>query len=152
EEEDQEADDAAGDEADAAAVADGLASDPDEEPEEEGPEKRRDAVVGGRRAEVHRGAMLSAASVRACRTKKNSPSRWRFRPPLPGTFALRLLPSGAASTYSRSVLGARGKIGPRTRPIKAARREIAAFCEQEIVHISTAFPRAWGQACGLRSA
>jgi hypothetical protein len=38
---------------------------------------------------------------------QNSASRWRFRPPSPRTFALRLLPSGAASTYSRSVLAAR---------------------------------------------
>jgi hypothetical protein len=30
---------------------------------------------------------------------KNSPSRWRFRPPPPQTFGLRLWPSGTASVY-----------------------------------------------------
>src|SRR5215831_18651574 len=44
---------------------------------------------------------------------RNSPSRWRFRPPPPGTFGFRLPPSGAASTYSRSVLGARGNVPTR---------------------------------------
>ena len=55
------------------------------------------------------------------RRGKNSPSRWRFRPPTPRTFGLRLRPSGAASAYSRSVLGARDNltapsvVGKRTR-------------------------------------
>jgi hypothetical protein len=42
--------------------------------------------------------------------EKNSPSRLRFRPRHPLAFRLRVLPPGAASTYSRPVLGARGKL------------------------------------------
>jgi len=42
--------------------------------------------------------------------QKNSPSRFRFRPPLPLTFPFRVLPSVSASTYLRSVLGARGTL------------------------------------------
>src|SRR2546421_518333 len=38
--------------------------------------------------------------------QKNSPSRFRFRPPLPLTFPFRVLPSDSVSTYLRSVLGA----------------------------------------------
>src|SRR5436309_9139283 len=44
------------------------------------------------------------------RQKKNSPSRWRFRPPNPLAFRLRVQPPGPASTYSRSVLGASGTL------------------------------------------
>ena len=43
--------------------------------------------------------------------QKNSPSRFPFRPPLSMTFPLRVLPSNSASTYSGSVLGARGNLG-----------------------------------------
>jgi hypothetical protein len=38
--------------------------------------------------------------------RRNSASRLRFRPRHPLAFRLRVLPSGAASTYSRSVLAA----------------------------------------------
>src|SRR2546423_15615512 len=38
--------------------------------------------------------------------QKNSPSRFRFRPPSPLTFPFRVLPSDPASSYLRSVLGA----------------------------------------------
>jgi hypothetical protein len=44
------------------------------------------------------------------RDHKNSPSRLRFRPPCRLTFGFRLRPPGWASTYSRSVLGARGNL------------------------------------------
>jgi hypothetical protein len=51
---------------------------------------------------------------RRSRTKK-SPSRWRFRPPSPLAFRFRVQPPGSASTYSRSVLGARENLRrPRT--------------------------------------
>src|SRR6266571_1225291 len=39
-------------------------------------------------------------------SKKNSRSRFRFRPPLRPTFGFRLQPPGGASTYLRSVLRA----------------------------------------------
>src|SRR5688572_6590165 len=48
---------------------------------------------------------IERGSYTGTRTK-NSPSRWRFRPPSPLTFGFRLVPSKSASTYSRSVLGA----------------------------------------------
>jgi len=60
--------------------------------------------------------------------KKNSPSRLRFRPPSPGTFGFRLRPSGAASTYSRSVLGARGKVVPLQPVRKGTGTAIPAIC------------------------
>src|SRR5581483_5600398 len=82
------------------------------------------SIDGGRRCGTR--AILAGAAV----AKKNSPSRWRFRPPLPGTFGFRLRPSGAASTYSRSVLGARGKIGPSRRACKSAWRAFRAICER----------------------
>src|SRR6266571_1422622 len=40
-----------------------------------------------------------------------SPSRSRFRPPFSLTLGFRLRPSGSASSYLRSVLGARGNLG-----------------------------------------
>ena len=89
----------------------------------------------------------SCCALNRSRTK-NSPSRWRFRPPLPRTFGFRLLPSGAASTYSRSVLGARRNLRVETRPCKPRRHTFAAFCAREIVHISTTFPPVWGELCG----
>src|SRR5438270_9306407 len=87
------------------------------------------SMAGGRRC--IRGAMLSTASVRVAHVldQKNSPSRLRFRPPFPGTFALRLLPSGAASTYSRSVLGARGNLERRAACDKGSRERFHAICE-----------------------
>jgi len=48
----------------------------------------------------------SASRTDATRRTKSSPSRLRFRPPPPLTFPFRVLPSGATSSYSRSVLGA----------------------------------------------
>src|SRR2546423_15714862 len=49
------------------------------------------------------------------RDQKNSPSRFRFRPPLPLTFPFRVLPSDSASTYSRSVLGASSTLTRQAR-------------------------------------
>ena len=50
------------------------------------------------------------------RREKNSPSRWRFRPPSSLAFRFRVRPPRAASTYSRSVLGA----GVNLRPVGRA--------------------------------
>ena len=87
---------------------DGHQPEPDEEGEEECPEEGRDASVDARRSEVHRAIVFAAATGRAfAPDQRNSPSRFRFRPPLPLTFRLRVQPSDSASTYLRSVLGAR---------------------------------------------
>src|SRR3954465_10348931 len=75
------------------------------------------------------GAILSTRAAgaggdrRRYGTKKNSPSRLRFRPSLPGTFGLPpcgfcLQPSGATSTYLRSVLGARENLDGALRAFK----------------------------------
>jgi hypothetical protein len=61
--------------------------------------------------------------------QKNSPSRLRFRPLPPLTFAFRLLPSDSVSTYLRSVLGARGNLGGRKGQIKASKTAVAAICD-----------------------
>ena len=53
--------------------------------------------------------------------QKNSPSRFPFRPPLSMTFPLRVLPSNSASTYSGSVLGARGNLWRWTGPLQGSR-------------------------------
>jgi hypothetical protein len=56
--------------------------------------------------------------------QKSSPSRLRFRPPPPLTFPFRVLPSGATSSYSRSVLGASSTLTPRrnrSRGVKGAK-------------------------------
>jgi hypothetical protein len=53
----------------------------------------------------------------------------RFRPPPPRTFAFRLLPSGAASTYSRSVLGARGNLDAAASTGKGLAEAFDAICE-----------------------
>ena len=55
--------------------------------------------------------------------KRNSPSRLRFRPPLRPTFRFRVLPPGLASSYSRSVLGAIGTLGPSPEVVKRASGE-----------------------------
>ena len=54
---------------------------------------------------------------------KNSPSRFRFRPPFPPAFGFRLLPPGWASVYLRSVLGARGRLGLEGRVRKGSESE-----------------------------
>src|SRR5262249_50226839 len=52
-----------------------------------------------------------------------SPSRSRFRPPFSLTFGFRLRPSSSASSYFRSVLGARGNLGAGSSPHKRSRKE-----------------------------
>ena len=53
--------------------------------------------------------------------QKNSPSRLRFRPPNLLAFRFHVQPSGPASTYSRSVLGARGTVRRVSGPCKGGR-------------------------------
>src|SRR5215204_2386265 len=60
---------------------------------------------------------------------KSSPSRWRFRPPNLVTFRFRVRSPGSDSTYSRSVLGARGKLRAGAAGRKAVAAEVGAICE-----------------------
>ena len=91
-------------------------------PKKSGPEERHDAVVEGGEAEVHRD---DPTTRRPPWTIKNSPSRLRFRPPLPVNLGFRLRPSGAASAYSRSVLGARGKLSALADVFKGAAKRVS---------------------------
>jgi hypothetical protein len=74
------------------------------------------SCVAALRTSHERAEMRSAQRAEAgARTppppeQKNSPSRLRFRPPDRLTFRFRVRPPGWASTYSRPVLGARGKL------------------------------------------
>jgi hypothetical protein len=70
------------------------------------------------------------------RRGKNSPSRWRFRPPTPRTFGFRLRPSGAASAYSRSVLGARDNVTPPPVAGKRRRGRTNAVCRHLCLRVS----------------
>jgi hypothetical protein len=81
-------------------------------------------------------------------TKKNSPSRFRFRPPFPLTFAFRLLPSDSVSTYLRSVLGASRNLTSRIGRSRDRKRSWPQFAEISFFNISTAFFAACGQVCG----
>src|SRR5216110_1069078 len=56
--------------------------------------------------------LVRYADERSALDQKNSPSRFRFRPPSPLTFPFRVLPSEPASSYSRSVLGASSTLTP----------------------------------------
>jgi hypothetical protein len=77
---------------------------------------------------------ISAISIRRFGPKK-SPRRLRFRPPNLLAFRFRVQPPGSASTYSRSVLGARGNLEARTRPGKSRCNEIVAKCEHFCLHV-----------------
>jgi hypothetical protein len=61
--------------------------------------------------------------------RKSSPSRWRFCPLSPLTFRFRVQPSGGASTYSRSVLGASRNLCTRRGTVKTVRQGITALCD-----------------------
>src|SRR5436309_2020782 len=61
-----------------------------------------------------------------------SPSRFRFRSPIPLTFGFRLLPSIPASTYLRSVLGARRNLGDLPSPRKSFRTRKDRYLHQLI--------------------
>ena len=85
------------------------------------------------------------------RDQKNSPSRFRFRPPLPLTFPFRVLPSDSASTYLRSVLGASSTLTPATRRSRDRKRTWPQFAEISFSNISTAVLPTCGKACGKDS-
>jgi hypothetical protein len=84
-------------------------------------------------------------------TKKNSPSRFRFRPPLPLTFPFRVLPSDSASTYSRSVLGASSTLTRGGTGSRGQKRTCPQFAEISFSNISTANLPACGKVCGKES-
>src|SRR3954470_5629326 len=82
---------------------------------------------------------ISVQNERATREPLfRSPSRFRFRPPAPMTFGFRLLPSLPASTYLRSVLGAKRNLGEVKAVGKRSEFEKDAICTDSIIHISTA--------------
>jgi hypothetical protein len=82
------------------------------------------------------------------RDQKNSPSRFRFRPPLPLTFPFRVLPSDSASTYLRSVLGASRRLTRATGRSRDRKKACPQFAEISFFTISTAFLPTCGQGCG----
>jgi hypothetical protein len=82
------------------------------------------------------------------RDQKNSPSRFRFRPPLPLTFPFRVLPSDSASTYLRSVLGARRRLTGATGRSRDRKKTCPQFADISFFTISTAFLPTCGQGCG----
>jgi hypothetical protein len=82
------------------------------------------------------------------RDQKNSPSRFRFRPPFPLTFPFRVLPSDSVSTYLRSVLGASSTITGGTRGSRGRKRTRPQFAEISFFNVSTAFLPTCGQRCG----
>jgi hypothetical protein len=85
------------------------------------------------------------------RDQKNSPSRFRFRPPLPLTFAFRLLPSVSASTYLRSALGARRNLTRCTKGSRGRKEACPQFASISFFNISTAKFPTCGRPCGKKS-
>src|SRR5205823_14799787 len=73
------------------------------------------------------------------RDQKNSPSRFRFRPPLPLTFPFRVLPSDSVSTYLRSVLGASSTLTCQASGSRGRKKTWPQFAEISLFNISTAF-------------
>src|SRR5215210_1065138 len=73
--------------------------------------------------------ILTSSGRRTARDQRNSPSRWRFRPPNLVTFRFRVQSPGSDSTYSRSVLGARGTVEAGAGERKVRPRLLAAICE-----------------------
>ena len=61
--------------------------------------------------------------------KRNSPTRWHFRPPNQLTFRLRVRPLGSASIYLRSVVGASGNLFLSAMDTRPAEFENRAVCE-----------------------
>src|SRR5436190_1295545 len=106
-------------------------------------------MYGSPQTEVREMYGSPQTEVRQCvLDQKNSPSRFRFRPPLPLTFPFRVLPSDSVSTYLRSVLGASRTL---TRPARGSRGRKKAwpqFAEISFFTISTAFLPTCGQGCG----
>jgi hypothetical protein len=85
------------------------------------------------------------------RDQKNSPSRFRFRPPLPLTFAFRLLPSVSASTYLRSALGARRNLTRCTKRSRGRKEACPQFASISFFNISTVVLPTCGQRWGCHS-
>src|SRR4051812_17350907 len=80
---------------------------------------------------------------------KDSPTRFRFRPPLPVTFALRLRPPPAASSYLRPVVGARGNLGAGKGGRKGSRDGIDAICgKSKCPHLHRFFTLVWTTSWG----
>jgi hypothetical protein len=87
--------------------------------------------------------------ARSARDQKNSPSRFRFRPPCRPTFGFRLRPPGWASTYSRSVLGANGTVEVSRGPFKACPNAKFAICKKfSFQHFPQLGKPVCGQICG----
>src|SRR3989440_1066929 len=93
----------------------------------------------------------ASADERSALDQKNSPSRFRFRPPLPLTFAFRLLPSDSVSTYLRSVLGANGNLTCQANESRGRKRSWPQFAKFSFFNISTAHLATCGQRCGSHS-
>src|SRR6266480_2072525 len=87
-------------------------------------------------------------NVRRKTDHKNSPSRFRFRPPLPLTFPFRVLPSDSVSTYLRSVLGASTTLTRATSGSRCRKKTWPQFADISLFNISTAFLPTCGQGCG----
>ena len=85
---------------------------------------------------------------RAGADQKNSPSRFRFRPPFPLTFPFRVLPSDSVSTYLRSVLGASSTLTSAPSRSRGRKKTCPQFAEISFFTISTAFLPTCGQGCG----
>jgi hypothetical protein len=81
-----------------------------------------------RRRGVHRRSARSRKSAQHFPRKRNSSSRWRFRPPRRLTFRFRVQPSGGASSYSRSVLDAGGNLGASHTARKGVENLFVALC------------------------
>jgi hypothetical protein len=96
---------------------------------------------GGGPASAGKGGVTALKSEEAPKGLLDSPSRFRFRPPHRLTFGLHLVPPGMASSYSRSVLGARGNLETDDLLGKAAgtlsKPENVAICAHEVLHMST---------------
>src|SRR3954467_11105227 len=82
------------------------------------------------------------------RDQKNSPSRFRFRPPLPLTFPFRVLPSDSVSTYLRSVLGASRTLTRALNGSRGRKKTWPQFAEISFFNISTVILATCGQGCG----
>jgi hypothetical protein len=82
------------------------------------------------------------------RDQKNSPSQFRFRPPFPLTFPLRVLPSDSVSTYLRSVLGAITTLTRGATRSRGRKRAWPQFADISFFNISTANLPTCGHVCG----
>ena len=101
--------------------------------------------------QVHAARMLFAGGRAECGQSKRpeevqappraiSPNRFRFRPLPQPAFGFRLRLPGAASTYSRSVLGASGNLeGLGGARKSSGKQENPQFARSSVFHISTAF-------------